>query len=268
MTKKMKSAPLYFTIGQVKHNPLLNLNSYIPAIQERMRKAGFPDFKRATQVQIDLTLSTANRTQEVERFQFSNTENTQGFVLGPDALSFMTTDYDTFEPFLTNLKLGLEILGAEVGGLSFTERLGLRYLDAIVPKAGEPINQYIEPHLQGLPGGVQASLPNAKFAYSFAESTLIDDEVGKIVARAIIQNGPLGFPPDLQPVILQMSERFREFVGEHAVLDTDGSFTERRSFSMEEVEARLHQLHKLIGVVFRASVTDYARKAWGEEEEQ
>lgn len=275
MTRKMKSAPLYFTIGQVQHNPLLNLNSYVPAIQERMRRAGYPDFKRESLLQFDLAQMSSGGNphavpvpQEMERFQFSDASNTRGFLLHSNALSFMTTDYDTFGPFMAELKLGLEILCEAVGGLSFIERLGLRYLDALVPRESESIGLYIAPQLQGLPGSVQPLLPKAKFAYSFAESTLVDEEIGKIVARTMIQNGRLGFPPDLQPALLQINDRFRDVVGEHAILDTDGSFIQRQAFAISEVDSRMNQLHKLIDLVFRASVTSYAREMWGEEAEQ
>lgn len=42
MGKKYANAPVYFTIGQIYHNTLLSLKAYLPAIQERMRKAWLP----------------------------------------------------------------------------------------------------------------------------------------------------------------------------------------------------------------------------------
>ena len=273
MSGKMKSAPVYFTIGQVQHNPLLNLGLYLPDIQERMRKAGYPDFKRAVQMQFDLSPAMVARdaseapqpsAQRVERFLFADVASTSGFVFQPNSLSFQTTEYDTFESFLTQLKLGLGILGDAVGGLSFTERLGLRYLDAVAPAEGEVPKQYIADELLGLP----ARMPDTKFAYSFTEAVLVAEGVGQVVSRTILQNGMLGFPPDLHPDTLKVSERFRTIHGEHAVIDTDGSFTERQAFDIATVESRLRGLHGLIDKTFHATVTDHARKAWGATREQ
>ncbi|MCV2356531.1 hypothetical protein LNV09_20515 [Paucibacter sp. B2R-40] len=42
MDKKMKNAPVCFVIAQVCHNPILKLGAYVPAIQNRMGKAGYP----------------------------------------------------------------------------------------------------------------------------------------------------------------------------------------------------------------------------------
>jgi uncharacterized protein (TIGR04255 family) len=272
MGRKMKAAPVYFTLGQVHHNPLLNLVEYVPSIQERMRKAGYPDFKRVKQMQVDLSANLAGRETEegtqstvlkVERFLFSDIELVKGFVLHNNSLSFQTTAYETFEDFLQQLKLGLEILGDVVGGLSFMERVGLRYLDAIVPATGETLSQYVVNELQGLP----ARLPDSTFLYSFAEAMMSAPDGGQVVSRTVIQNGKLNFPPDINPSPLVVGTRFSAIAGEHAVIDTDGSFVERQAFNAIKAETRLHALHDLIDKAFRASATDHARKVWGAVEE-
>ena len=57
MGAKLSNAPVFFTIGQIQHNPLLSLETYLPQIQESMRKAGYPAFKRAVRVALNLTSS-------------------------------------------------------------------------------------------------------------------------------------------------------------------------------------------------------------------
>jgi uncharacterized protein (TIGR04255 family) len=216
MGRKMKNAPVYFTIGQVQHNPLLNLADYLPLIGDRMRKAGYPDFKRALQMQFELSPALANADgeqttqpsmQKVERFLFSNAVSTSGFVLQASSLSFQVTEYDTFEVFMGQLGIGLDILSEAVGGLSFVERIGLRYLDAVAPTAtDESLAQYLATELQGL----HARMPNTEFLYSFTESLFVSKDIGQIVSRTITKNGALGFPPDLQPDSLRLADRFRK----------------------------------------------------------
>jgi uncharacterized protein (TIGR04255 family) len=46
MRAKMKSAPVYYVIVQVRFNPILSLDTYAAQIQERLRKEGFPDAQR------------------------------------------------------------------------------------------------------------------------------------------------------------------------------------------------------------------------------
>ena len=37
MGKKLANAPVYYTVAQVQFNPILNLDSFLPAIQAKMR---------------------------------------------------------------------------------------------------------------------------------------------------------------------------------------------------------------------------------------
>ena len=264
---KLKNAPLYFTLGQVQHNPVLDLGSFLPSIQESMRKSGYPDFKQGQQIAVQLpqlgTQPVGHNPQpvlqKIDRFVFLNVESTRSFVMMPNALSFQTTDYDTFEAFFKELKHGLHILNESVGGLSFVERLGLRYVDAVVPGVEESMKQYVVPQVMGLP----ALLDNSVFAYSFSESVLIAADVGRVVSRTIIQSGPLGLPPDLQQLDgLKLLERFQNFSGEHAVIDTDASLSERRAFEMSDVDRCMNGLHGLVDKTFGATVTPFARKVW------
>jgi hypothetical protein len=38
MSAKMRSAPVYFTIAQVRFSPILTLDTYAPQIEERLRR--------------------------------------------------------------------------------------------------------------------------------------------------------------------------------------------------------------------------------------
>lgn len=265
MGRKMKNAPVYFTVCQVQHNPLLSLDSYLPRIQENLRKSGYPDFKHAVRLAFSVTANLAAEGQviqapsseKVTQFHFSNLENTSGFVLAANSLTFCTTVYDTFESFSKEMQRGLEILHEAVG-LSYVERLGLRYVDAVVPRPDENLSAYLVAEVLGLP----ARLPDNQFTYSFAESTLNAVDIGQVVSRTIIQNSPLAFPPDLQAFQLKLPERFRDVTGPHAVLDTDGSLTQRRPFDLKEHQRALDGIHELVVKVFRATITDHARAVW------
>lgn len=276
MGTKYANAPVYFTIGQVRHNPLLSLKSYLPGIQERMRKAGYPDFKSISQMQFafgavtggDEVLPFQPGLQQNEQYTFSNLEGTQGFLFDTSSISFRCTEYDTFEIFYAQLERGLEILSSSVDGLAYFERLGLRYLDALVPREGENLHQYLAQELWGTP----ASLLNQKissfegqpfqFNHSFAETAAIIPNIGQVVSRVVVQNSELRFPPDLTPDPLKITQRFAGLSREHATVDVDASFAERKTYDPSEIKERFGHLHDLVGLFFNATVTDFAREAW------
>ena len=62
---------------------------------------------------------------------------------------YQTTDYDTFNPFLNRFLEGLKVLD-EAARLSYTERAGVRFLDAVCPEASETIDQYLVPSVLGI----------------------------------------------------------------------------------------------------------------------
>ena len=268
MGTKMNNAPVYFTLAQVRHNPVLSLESYIPGIQESMRKAGYPDFQRGMTVVLNLgSVASApidtkqDQPQQVrfERFTFSNMERTRGFILDQNSLSFQSTDYDTFETFSGAFLMGLEIAHKAVS-YGFSERIGIRYLDAVIPVGGEKdLPKYLVPEVLGLGNRLG---DDVSVLHTFSE-TQIRTPVGNVLSRTIIQNAQLGFPPDLQPIGLELAERFKkETGGVHAIIDTDGSFEAREKFDLDLLKGKLHALHDEIVKVFEATVTAHALNSW------
>ena len=87
MGVKLKNAPVYFTILQIRHNTVTRLSAYADEIQDEMRKAGYPDFKKSVAVAFSFTTNTdgeqknIGKQEQVERLMFFNARNTQGFVI-------------------------------------------------------------------------------------------------------------------------------------------------------------------------------------------
>lgn len=265
MGRKMKSAPVYFTIAQVRFNPILSLETYAPQIQDRLRKEGFPDFQKALLATINLNMNLAPTSEggsppqlpmaQTARFMFGSMERTSGFILDQGALSFQTTEYDVFETFLETFLKGLQAVNEAVS-LSYTDRIGLRYLDAVFPKSGESVRDYLSASILGLTEKIDDTI-----VHSFSE-TLVKRENVNVRSRVIIQDGDMGFPPDLQPMTLKVGDRFTHLRGHHAIIDTDGWSEAREPFSGDRVREQLGLIHAGIEKTFRASITENALKTW------
>ena len=266
MGKKMKNAPVYYTLAQVRHNPILRLGAFVPDIQDRMRKAGYPDHQPGTSLVIPLSFGRpdgefdAKRPvpKTVERHLFLSTDGTRGFIVEESALSFQTTEYDTFESFLDQFLTGFGIVH-ECIGLDYTERVGIRYLDVVFPAGGpEELAKYLASGVLGLagrlPDGVAIGL-----SLSETHIPLLD---ANLLSRTIVRSGPLGFPMDLEPQGLKIPERFEKVSGLHAIIDTDASQTARHPVDLAALKQRLDMLHLKIRMAFDASITDHALAAW------
>jgi uncharacterized protein (TIGR04255 family) len=266
MGTKMKNAPVYFTIAQVRHNPILNLSSYAPTIQDRMRKAGYPDHRPGKTLIINLTSNAPDGQsdmqpaipQAVERHMFLNMDGTRGFIVEQGALSFQTTEYDTFQTLSEQFFVGLVIVH-ECIGLSYTERVGIRYLDAVVPTgADDDLRDYLAPGVLGLAG----RLPDGVAIGLSLSETHIPLPDANLLSRTIVRSGALGFPMDLEPQGLRVPARFERVNGLHAIIDTDASQLGRQVFDIDQLRGRLDMLHMRIRMAFDASVTKHALKVW------
>lgn len=264
MGVKMKNAPVYFTIAQVRHNPVLRLGVYTDEIQDRMRMVGYPDFKKGVAMAFSLMSQVSDELQgqsptieRVERLMFFNSDNTQGFIIEQNAISFHTTEYDTFDTFVDEFMKGVGIVH-ECVSLAHTERVGLRYLDAVVPPNGEEgLPDYLASGVLGL----SSKLPGVQVTHSIAETHFITSECA-VLARTIIQAGLLGFPMDIQPFGVRLAERFQRINGVHAIIDTDASIEGRHPMNLEALKNQMKTLRSGIDVAFKAIVTQSALDIW------
>jgi len=260
MGTPLKHPPVYFTLAQVKFNPILQLNDYVPSIQEAFRRAGYPDFAPRGGFAIKISMQDGMpkpEPQVVNSYSFGNTAKTHNFVLDSDSLTLHSTDYGHFEGFAKKFEEGLVRIHQAVH-LDFVARIGLRYLDQIAPMGEDKLDQYLVPQALGV-----RDIIGGQPLHSYCE-TLALMSGARLLSRVFTQNGPLGFPPDVGPHGLQLLERFNGAPSLHAVLDTDGFVEQRIPYSIEAVRRHLDELHKVIGDAFKALATPYAFKKWNE----
>jgi len=261
MGAKLKNPPVYLTVAQVRFNSILKLAEFAPDIQERFRKASYPDYVPhvAVNVKLDVQGDQVTPTPTTQqRYAFGNAAKTHSFILDTNALTLQSTEYGQFESFSEEFLKGLARLH-EVVGLAFIDRVGLRYLDRVVPLEGEDLSQYLVPEALGLTTRLGGTL-----GHSLCETRTDQDGI-KLVSRAVTLSSPLILPPDLMPLVgVEVAERFKAYTGLNAVLDNDGFVEGREEYSAETVRVHLDAIHKVIGAAFKSVVTEYARKMWDE----
>lgn len=140
--------------------------------------------------------------------------------------------------------------------MAYVERIGLRYLDAIVPTKNDTLEQYLNPSLLGFSANLEGHLN-----HSFTETVTVIEN-GNLVARAVITDGALALSPDLISLQLELQPRFKDIDSRNAVVDTDYFVVERNNFELEKIENQLVKAHDIITNAFNVSVTDYAREIW------
>lgn len=259
MGTPLRNPPVYFTVAQVRFNPILNLGEFLPAIQDAFRRARFSDFVRHPTPVINITEKDGQPVPVVqvkERFSFGNAEKTHGFLLDESSLTLQSTDYGTFQDFSEQFLRGLARVH-EIVQLDFVARVGLRYLDHVAPLANDDLSDYLCRESLGLTMKLEGEAQ-----YSFCETRMSVEDI-TLLSRVMTRIGALGFPPDLAPLGLDVAARFM-FKPEclHATLDNDAFIEKRESFSTERVLAHLDSLHTVISKAFWGLVSPHAREMW------
>jgi uncharacterized protein (TIGR04255 family) len=261
----MSNAPVYYALAQAQFNPVAAMAKYVDQIQDRLRREGYPLFEPQQVTHLIVpgpgqTQQTAPQIEQSVIWLITRADRTAGFILAPSAISFHTTHYDTHNEFIPELLRGLAVVHG-VATLDHVSRLGLRYLDAVLPRADESVEQY-------LVGGLHGIVFNATQRYKLTESVFGTDtgplvQTGTLVTRVHRMTAPLGFPPDMQPNGLMINPMFEVTESRaHAVIDTDHYVEGRMPIDMARLAEQVRSLHATIKSVFGATTTDHARETW------
>lgn len=255
----MSNAPVYYAFAQARFNPIEAMSKYMGEIQDKLRRDGYPLFEPHHEMRLELRSSEPHIDRD-QRWLITRSDRTAGFILASTFIAYHTTHYDTRDAFLPELLRGLKAVH-DVVTLDHVSRLGLRYLDAVLPQENERVEKYLVRGLHGVEF-------DAKPIYRLTESVFNTDvgpliQAGTLIARVHKRMAPLGFPPDLVPIGLKIKPQFevRE-VREHAVIDTDHFAEGRMPLDLAKLKEQLLTLHAIIKSVFRAMTTDHARAVW------
>lgn len=257
MGKKMSNAPVYFTLAQIRFNPILKMDEHLPTIQDKFWACGFPDFRHEQVQQIGLSAAGQGALPAVStqsHYIFGNIERTSNYALDSNSLVFQTTVYESFEAFSNLFSQGLSIVN-EALNLAYIERLGTRYFDAVLPQDGETLTDYLIPEVMGT-----SDFANT-LVQSLSETVSLSDH-GTLVSRVVIRDGPLGMPSDLLPLAPGLPPKITDFQGLHAIIDSDAYNETRKPMDIDEVLKNLAGLYSDISASFKKVMTEHALQIW------
>jgi uncharacterized protein (TIGR04255 family) len=231
------------------------MEKYVPEIQERFRKAGFPELHEGqihNQIVVDGKTVAENRTTQ---WDFVNKTNTTSIQLNLDAITVQTTEYSRFEDLEETIKLAVTALH-EIVNPSQVHRYGLRYVNVIPIEADSSFDQWVYPNLLGYP-----NLPDAHRIGSFSETVMVTEPSSRLVARCITMHSGIPLPADLMPCTLKlpftvpMNEPF-------VILDNDHGRVGPEDFNPIIAVDAIAKLHDLLELAFQTSVTPQALETW------
>ena len=232
-------------------------------IQPDFRHLGFPDFKEEMVQQTVFSVNAGSAMQSApvsvvqkKRYRFGDIAGSSMYILEENAMSFYTATYETFPLLSKNFFAGLNVVHS-VMKLDLSDRIGMRYLNAIMPKDdNSAIESYLQPQVLGL-----SKQLGGKLSHSIHETVTTHGD-SQLVSRVVLLNGKIGLPAEMAGQLVTLKSKFTEHDGLHAIVDTDAYEIARAAFNIDELTGKLSSLHDLISKAFHVTVRPEALQAW------
>jgi len=255
--KKLPNHPLVCVLLEVRFSSILNLEKYIPEVQDQVRKK-YPLFKKEAEQILNVTASGVD-VNMIDKYIFTGKDKTSSFQLSPDRIIFLTTEYNRFDDFSENCKELLNII-SDVISPTLYSRLGLRYSDCV-----KTINENNEKDLVSLFDTKEVFF-NEKLATLGAKSahrteTSLQTQYGTLVFRSLLGFTNMTAFDDLMrqnSVVINPDEN----PSLRTLLDFDHFWEDnekQKDFVVEEIIASLSNLHEISRQAFWNVTSKHAR---------
>lgn len=259
------NAPLALVLAQVKFEP--TPETAPEQVIERFKQAvgsRFPTTQKLQQVSIVFgPVDSASKAPEPPHttdagFNLRTSGNEEAIIIQQDAFTFMTAAYVNSGNFAERWKGFMDVLfdGRELK----VTRLGLRYVDFIIPSAGHVPEDYF--HGLGQPPVNLVPDTNPQFA-----SNLYDyprENSGRLRVQYFRGVGSPELPPDIQGAVVTPARLVtRNPSDPSAMLDMDRSRPVNEPMKAEASANALLVLREDLASSFRRIMTELANIEWG-----
>lgn len=260
---KWPNAPLALVLAQVRFDP--EIDTEYKEVATRLKAAlgkRFPAMKAVRQV---TTLVFGNapgpamesnpNEHEVGR-ELRSDDNRSALRLQDGVMTYTTSLYEDSPHFLAEWRSMLDCLCA-TGGVK-VHRLGLRYVDFIIPTAGKVPEDYFKDgfgHLTHVFGEI-AQTAFMSHEYPRGADGTMRVQFGRGFA-------PPSLPPDLDGSVLLPPVLLKKYTeGPSAVLDIDRWRMDSRRLQAEEIAMEFQNLRDDICAAFNRIITREAEAEW------
>ena len=246
-----KTAFNYLSIAEIRFNPIENLGEFIHAIQLAFNLANYTESgnikSQSLQVQ-ELDEQKVLVPSILNSYIFSNKDKTRHFILNSQCLTFKTSDFQDFDSFLSYFLEGVFIIN-KVHQLSIVNRLGLRFLERVIPTKGKRIQSYL-------------AMPDLMvFEKLGGDSTHSQTEVYHQVKDQHLVNrvkvcrvGALELPKDIDPLDMKFKSHLMVYSGPSIYIDNDGFTDKKYKLSFTTIKKILKDIHTTIKIAQKASM--------------
>lgn len=256
--KKLNNQPLVFVLAAFSFSPVLEMDKYIPAIQEKLR-GKLPNF-RETQTQEVEVSPTGIKINAQPNWEFIAKDNQSAAIINQNRLLFVTSQYKRFDDFQESCDFLLEQLIDVVSPNLFTQ-LGLRYTDTIMDIDGVQAEDFVKKGLFS-----SSELDAVGSSVRQTSEILLKTAEGAMFVRSLYGVSNLLVVPDAENLPIKI-ETVSNAESNRVLLDFDHIWDaqeegEAVEFDKAAILEKLSAMHELSRLAFWDITTDKAKEVW------
>jgi len=258
--EKLSNQPLVFVLAEFRFSPILDIEKYIPKIQDALRTK-LPILRKTETQEITVLPGGINLNTQAN-WEFISKNSHTAASINQNRLLFMTSEYERFDGFEKNCDSLLQTI-IEVVNPSLFLRLGLRYSDTIFDIEGKGL---VEDFVQSrLYKNDDLSLPGESLRQT--NETLWRTTEGAIFVRSIYGKDKILVWPDAENLPIVMQKTSEKSV-KRLLLDIDHVWDAQEEesgpldFDKNVILTKLSNMHKISRQAFWNVTTEEAKEAW------
>lgn len=258
---KWAHPPLAYVVAEAVISPHYTVSQFIAAIQQSLRET-YPRTIDGVEISIDFAGSSPSPVQQ-SMWQLLTPDNSRGIHIGTRAIALHATHYEDFPEFNNSLRRVLEAV--ESSGLNpFVERLGLRYIDYILPSEGHEPRDYLVPSLRGVTPSGAAQMPQASMwvsAFPF-DSCTVNARIAAPAPPGNVMPPNFAALPLAKPKTMEDAEERAKSGSPIGFIDTDCTQAIGQTFNASTLASKFSAMHDYISTTFRSFMSPLAEKEW------
>lgn len=254
-----RKPPLAYVVAELVISPYYQLAKYIGSIQQALR-GQYPRTIEGTE--ISLLPDPQSRPEPHQVWRLIAEDQRRGVHIAPRAISLHTTRYVNSSEFLTAWDHVLGVI-EESDLKPFVERIGLRYMDLIVPEGSDQPSDYVQAGARGVVLYENSMLQQNVWVASYlVEGFNVNARVGA--------PSPVGMsmPPNLEALPIHkpevwLSAEKRVTEGKPVgFIDIDAMLSVAKVFVSTDLSVNFRKLREKVAQAFQRLISDKARKEW------
>lgn len=257
---QLPNAPLIYVLAQIIFDRVPRMDSHWENFHQGVFD-DYPEFKPGEINKLSITGDKIDSSKERHWNLFSR-DTHNGLILGANSLIFHTTAYETSDKFFNNLKKALMSLADTIPSNVNVQRLGLRYVDLLLPHKTLSVDKQIVNQIDMLD---LSEIRCESIRYE-SVARYRTEKGGELNFRHRQTTGTDILPPDLFPndlsqaALLKVPKPDNEIVG---LLDYDHFVSSlNMPFHPDTIIEKISELHQTTSDVFKVTTTDEAMKIW------